>query len=250
MVTVRDIASKACVSTATVSRVLNDMPNVSVPTRQIVIEAAKELGYPLDRFAISGHISKSVLLLVRENALIDNSHLWDTAGEFERCTMMGVKSVFDNKGISTRLQRIEDFSSSELAGILANDISIAGVLILGGVLNREFINELTSAGVKLAVVGAEVKGMNVSSIKADYLGGMYKAVNHLASSGRKRIGLINGPQTTTSSLEKEDGYRLGLARNGLDFSPSLIFQGSFGFESGYQETIAMLDKVSDIDAIA
>ena len=100
------------------------------------------------------------------------------------------------------------------------------------------------------LIGAHAWPLAVNCIVPDYLSGMQSVVEHLASSGRRRIGFVNGPPTTTSSEEKYRGLRLGLALRDLPFLQAVTVAGEFEAEAGYAATRDLLDRWTDLDAIA
>jgi DNA-binding LacI/PurR family transcriptional regulator len=81
------------------------------------------------------------------------------------------------------------------------------------------------------------------------MNGTCQAIKHLASTGRQNIGLISGPPTTTSSEEKYNGYRLGLALCELPFDPRQVMAADFDADSGRRQTRALLGQHPDLDAI-
>jgi LacI family transcriptional regulator len=131
-----------------------------------------------------------------------------------------------------------------------NDLGVTGLVLLGGVLNHDFVCELQKAKVPFVVVGAHVLPLQVNCVVADYVSGMEQIVTHLAAIGRKRIGFVNGPATTSSSADKYRGFRLGLALHDLTFDPRRVVGGDFDAESGYKQTLELLRSAPDLDAIA
>ncbi len=109
---------------------------------------------------------------------------------------------------------------------------------------------LSSAQVPFVVVGAHVQPLQVNCVVADYVSGMEQAITHMASIGRERIGLVNGPATTSSSADKYRGFRLGLALHDLPYDPQRVIGGDFDAESGYLRTLDLLRRAPELDAIA
>ncbi len=245
--TVRQIAKRSHVSPATVSRVLNNHPHVDEQTRAAVMQVAAQLGY--DKAPrVAPRVFRSILLLVRDENLRPEQEISLAGREFERSVLIALQPVFEQHGIAARLQRTR-MEPDEVRSY-TNDLGIAGLILLGGVINHDFVLELQKASVPFVVVGAHVQPLLVNCVVADYVSGMEQAVTHLASVGRERIGLVNGPPTTSSSGDKYRGYRLGLALHDLAFDPSRVVCGDFDAESGYVRTQDLLRTVPDLDAIA
>ncbi len=245
--TIRQIAKRSHVSPATVSRVLNEHPHVDERTRAAVLQVASQLGYakaPRD----ARRVFRSILLLVRDESPRPDQEISLSGREFERSVLIALQPFFEQHGIAARLQRTQ-MEPSEVQTYV-NDLGVAGLVLLGGVLNRAFICELQKTQVPFIVVGAHVQPLPVNCVVADYVSGMEQAVGHLAEIGRKRIGLVNGPATTSSSADKYRGFRLGLALHDLSFDGRRVVCGDFDAESGYQRTLELLRGAADLDAIA
>ena len=247
-VTIRQIAKRTNVSASTVSRVLNDYPYVDEATRTLVHQAASDLGYPIKNLRTAPRLSRSVLLLVREDGLHNGQETNLTGREFERVVTVGLQSVFEQQGIATRLQRTR-MERDEVREYV-NDAGVAGLVLLGGVLNQDFLCELRETKLPFVVVGSHVQPLQVDCVMANYLNGMQLAVEHLATAGRKRIGLVNGLASTTSSSEKLKGFRLALALHDLPFTADQVVDSSFDAESGYTQTLQLLRQSPDLDAVA
>lgn len=247
MATVRDIAQRAHVSIATVSRVLNNHPRVSEETRQIVWQAAHELGYVTSRLRVASPVARSVLVLTREEAAATDNGAPGIGGEFERRVWTGVHSFLEQQGIAVRLQH--SAVTREEAHLHASDISVSGLVLLGGVRERGFVKELQAVGIPFVIAGAHLRPMEVNCVMADVSDGIRQAVEHLIARGRRCIGFINGPSTTTTSAEKWDAFRLGLHLGGLSFAPEQAVVSDFTPESGYQQTRRLLAQNPALDAI-
>ncbi len=245
MTNIRDIAKQANVSIATVSRVFNSHDSVGEATRQLVWQAAHDLGYPLEKIKSTPPISRSVLVLTRDadGDEPDNG----LSREFERNVWVGVQAVFDEHGISTRLQRSKMRVEDALQ--YAEDATISGLVLLGGILNTDFLEQLKAKDLPFVVVGAYAPSLKVNCVMADVMDGMRQVVRHLAEQGRKQIVFVNGPATTATSTAKLDGFQLELSRHALPFSPELVMTADFSPEAGYGRTKELLARHSSLDAL-
>jgi len=246
-VTIRQIAEKTHVSTSTVSRVLNNYAYVDEATRSAVLQVAQELGYPIANPRRVPRVSRSILMLVRSDGFQREQEILASGG-IESAVSSGMQPVFDKHGIAARVQRTRMDPAEALA--YANDLSVAGLVFIGGIVNHDLILELQKTTLPFVVVGAHVRPLQVNCVVADYLSGMQQVVAHLASTGRRRIGLVNGPTTTTSSAEKYKGFRLALALHHLEFDPARVIESEFDAESGYSQTLELLKRTPDVDALA
>lgn len=245
MTNIRDIAKQANVSTATVSRVFNNHTSVSEATRHIVWQAAQELDYPLDKVKIAPPISRSVLVLTRDDAGDDLDNA--LSREFERKVWLGVQAVFDEQEVSTRLQRskmrIED------AIQYSDDLSISGLVLLGGIINLDFVEQLKIKNLPFVIVGAYVSSFRVNCVMADVMDGMRQVVRHLSEQGRKNIAFVNGPATTATSTAKLDGLQLELFKQAVPFFPEQVVAADFSPEAGYVQTKRLLAQCQALDTI-
>lgn len=246
MANIRDVAKQANVSIATVSRVLNNQNNVSESTRQLVWQAVQELNYPLEKLRVASPISRSVLVLVRDDGVNDSD--MTISREFERHVWMGVQSVFEQRHIATRLQRTR--MRPEEAAQYAAETSVSGLVLVGGVSDRDFIGSLKETGIPFIVVGSHLQPIRINCVMADVTHGIRQVVAHLTARGRTNIALVNGPDTTMTSAAKLDGMRLELAKQALPFSADQVIDAEFSANSGYRRTQQLLQQWPDLDAIA
>jgi DNA-binding LacI/PurR family transcriptional regulator len=246
MPTVRDIAKRANVSIATVSRVLNNVNTVNESIRYVVLQAADELGYTLTNSRSKPQINPSVLVLTRTAY---NTHSPDGAGvrEFERRVWNAIHNVLDARGVAARLQNAD--GTADDAHHFANDVSINGVILLGGIIERSFAEELQKQRIPFVVAGSRLADVAVNCVMVDVAQGIREATRYLLAQGRKCIALVNGPVTTMTSAEKLDGLRVTLAEHGQLLDPKCVVTADFHPESGYLQTQALLEAVPHVDAI-
>jgi DNA-binding LacI/PurR family transcriptional regulator len=245
-ITLRDIARRAHVSTSTVSRVLNDYPHVSEGTREAVIQVAHELGYAMDNLRHPAEDSRTALLLIRDTHWQAKQDIRSV--DVDGIIAFGAQSVLSRHGMTTRIQatRMERGDGRQFT----NDPTVTGLIAASGVVDHDFVRELQAAGVPFVIAGSHVRPLGVNCVMADYEDGTDQAVRHLVEAGHRRIGLVNGPSTTTSSAEKLKGFRLGLSLYGMAPSPSQILAcEAFTSESGYTQTLQLLAQAPDLDGI-
>lgn len=245
MTTVRDIARLAGVSPATVSRVLNNHASVNETTRYAVLRAAEDLNYPVENLRARPQISQSVLVLIRPQQ--GGAPGTPTDREFERAVWDGIHAVFDARNIVARLQQ-SNYEPADAAQY-ANDPSILGLIMLGGIVERDFVEMLLKTRVPFVVAGAHLHPFHVNAVMADVAIGIREAVAHLVSRGRNRIGFVNGPETTMTSVEKLEGLQLAALQQGLTIAPKQLVSSDFSPEAGYLQTQRLLAQSSDIDAV-
>lgn len=247
MTTLRDIAHRANVSPSTVSRVLNDYPYVDDVTRAHVWQIVRDLGYSGATIRRQIPRTRSVLLLVRAEPEAGADGGPSVSRDFDRSVAAGVKAVFNQHDIATRLQQTH-MDEAEIAAY-AESLGVAGLILLGGMVRRPYLEALIAAGIPFVLAGAHALPLRVNCVMADVGRATEEVIGHLAQRGRRRIGLVNGPEATSTSAERLRGYRLGLAEHELPLVPDLIVRADFRAEAGYSATLQLLAQAPELDAI-
>ena len=257
-VTLNDVARKAQVSVSTVSRVLNGHPHVSEETRAVVLETAQVLGYPREKLRGRANHSRSVVFtgIGPNNSRLHNTQNREdvihneTVQEFTNLVTAGGRSVLREREIHAVQGDLTFAPGEDILQRCIGDSSIVGVILLGGGIDEAFVQSLKDAELPVVVAGGYVPSRNVDSVMADYRRGTEQAVDHLVERGRRRIGLVNGPPTTITSVEKMKGFRLALTLHDLPFAPEHIVDAdSFSSQRGHDQTVRLLEQTPDLDAI-
>ncbi len=243
MATIKDIAQQAGVSIATVSRALNDHPSVNEATRYSILQIAQQLNYPVENMQAKQYIGRSVLIIVRKDAT-------DVAPEkrdIESSIWNGVQTALEDSGIATRLQ--QSYMTLEEAQDYVSDVSVSGLIVLGGVVKPQFAAHLAKHNLPFIVAGARLESLKVNAVMADIADGMAQVAHHLIQRGRRSIGFINGPADTMTSAEKLNSLRFSLYTQGIELPAEQVFTSSFSAEDGYQQTTKLIQRVPHVDAI-
>lgn len=231
-----DVALAAGVSKATASYVMNGRPGISERTRERVLAAAAELGYRPARRptpVVTGQIG----VILSATLSTPDGHPNYYVAEL----LAGVESEVATQGF--RLQAT--VWSGELPPMV-RDRDVAGVLFLGGSFPVEVARQCELPAV---LVGTSFPQWPYDSVLADNRQGAYLAVGHLIARGRRRVALLNGPETTRTSESKLLGYRDALEEHHLAIDPVLVGAGDFSPESGSREMARLLGARGDIEAI-
>lgn len=253
----RDIAERANVSQATVSRVLNNHPSVDPRTRASVHTVLTQLGYPVPGESIEQQNGKAKYIFVATRGVesrplpdeSDNDKKNPYFDDFAPLVIDGIETVARRLGMHMRIERLrlEEPGPAELARLRQAD----GVVVVGGILGRgSIIDELEKIGKPFVVAGGHLGDREINCVLGDYLRSANLAVKTLAQLGHRRIALVNGPPTTTTSQDKLAGYRLGIAEYGLGLDEKLIVAaGDFDPHSGYRVTQELLSRTRRFTAI-
>lgn len=217
-VTIAQIADRAGVSPATVSKVLNGRDDVATETRAAVQELLDEAGYTR-RGAKTARSRPRLMDLV----VTDLGSLW--ANE----VLKGAEEEAQARGVGlvvTATHSKEVPSSTWLNALVARNS--AGVVLVASRLAADAAAELAALGIPLVLVDP-VGGFDPAIPRvgaANWAGGL-AATEHLIGLGHHRIGVITGPMELLCSQQRLDGYHTAMARAGLPVSPELIRHGNF-----------------------
>lgn len=251
-VKLRDVATRANVSVATVSRVLNNYPNVDSTTRHQVLRVLSELGYPMMEARSQSAPADIRTIIVATDGLSDGAQTEDeevhTPANFIHVIINGIELVARRSGIRMNILRthMADPSPEDLTHFTEGD----GVIIIGGVISPVLISALEEAHIPFVQAAAHAGKHEINCVLGDYLQGATEAITALAELGHRRIAMINGPSTTMTSMDKLSGYKLGLCEAGLAFDPNLVVPARyFDAQDGYQATQTLLQRTRGITAI-
>ncbi len=224
-VTIRDVASRAGFSITTVSLVLNNR-NANIPqkTRDIILDAAKELGYRPNQLAVSLITKKTnVLGLIIPD--IANSFFAEITKQVDlEANRHGytiiIGETFNNiKKYNELLQMYVDRQVDGIVVTNSTRLSVADEL--------KNIDFLKKHGIPSMSIDSSIERSDVNSILVDQKLGGYVATKHLLELGHRVIGCMTGPFGVTTSDERVAGYKKALAEYGISFRPELLFEGDY-----------------------
>lgn len=233
MATISDVAKRAGVSPVTVSRVINDLGNVSLATRERVGLAIQELGYVPSGVAQSlrSKRTRSLALIVPD---IQNS-FWTTVAR-------GVEDAAQSKGYSVFLCNTDENPAKQrryLDVVIGQRVD--GVIIAPYDSDATNIAPLRDREIATVVIDRHIEGWDTDTVNSDSIAGARALTQHLLGLGHQRIGIITGPATTTTAADRVRGYRLALNEAGLTPDERLIKYGEFRSAVGERLTHEVLD---------
>ena len=244
-VTIKDVAQAAGVSTQTVSRVINDRPDVLPHTRARVQKAVIELGYAPNVIARSLSRGRSNTLGIVGFGL---QYFGSTS------VLTGIEHKTNELGYSLLLSLLDQFEPARIDAILDNLLSrqVEGIIwaIPGQTQLLEWITAKT-ANLPVPVVYLNKNQFQdhvVVGVDNQYGGRL--ATQHLIDQGYKRIGLITGPTDWWEACEREKGWRQVMQEAGLDDNLELLkVNGDWSAASGDTALHALYQKCPDLDAV-
>ncbi len=221
---IREIASRAGVSIATVSRAINRVPTVDPKLAKRVWKIVDELGYYPNtqaRALVSGK-SRIFGLIVSE---ITNPFFPEIVQTFED---LAVQHNYEILLTST----VHDPKRTELSVRRMIERRVDGVAILTFGMEESLLADLRFRKVPLVFVdvGPDIPG--VSNIRINYQNGIRQAVQHLAALRHTRMAFITGPLHLKSALARREAFKKSMEEIGLEIAPELIVVGDHTMEGG------------------
>ncbi len=241
--TLEDVAEKAGVSRSTVSRVVNEHPNVSEVVRKRVLKVIQKTGYHPHAAArtLASHHSWTIGLVLPHSVsffFTDPYYPHLLKGIAQACNQHNYTLALFLVGAKDDEEKI--FPRVSRGGLLD------GVLVQSGHHgDQQIIGDLVDANMPLVVVGRPFRSDNVSYIDIDNVKASYSAVNHLIRLGYKRIGTISGPENSTVGLDRKTGYLKALNEYNREIEKSLITEGDFTEAGGYSAMQRLLSAKPD-----
>jgi LacI family transcriptional regulator len=231
--TILDVAKRARVAVSSVSRVLNDHPDVSPVMRQKVLAAAEALGYEPDFIAKSlrSGMTHSVGFVVRD---ISNPLFADIA--------KGAEDALRQAGYSMVLTNSEgdpDLDARYIVLLRQRRVD-ALILALESESHPSTLEALRNFPGSLVLLDREVPSLTASAVLCDHCTGVRDAVDHLLSLGHRRTGLVAGPTAIRVTRERLRGYMEAHENRGVGLHDDLIRLGAYTKEFGYDQTLALL----------
>lgn len=244
-VTIKDIAANAGVSTQTVSRVLNNHPDVSQVTLERVKRVIKETGY-------SPNILARSLIRGRSHMLGVVAYGLKYYGPSRMIT--GIERRAAELGYSMFLHLIHDPETDDVEfqinSLLAHQVDgiIWAIPEIGN--NRAWAHMLSkNFNVPLVFVSGMDKPTSLFTVGIDNLAIGKLATQHLIDGGARSIGIITGPLNWWEAQQRQQGWRKVLKANGMDDQEQLVTVGDWNAKSGEQAYNQLIEQEPKIDAI-
>lgn len=242
---IEDVALAARVSTQTVSRVLNNRPEVLPATRQRVLDAMTLLGYEPSLFARGLAGSKAHIIgMIAEDLSEPLMAHFIAAVELETKRHGYFLLVSSNTNpdpenpIHTRM-----LASSHVDGILFSRLG-------EGEQEKTYLQELLSKKIPLVALGNwPGTAGKISSVALDEVDGGYRATRHLLELGHRQIGMLTGPMHNSAARGRAQGYEQALQEFGLALDPELVVAGDWTFGSGFLGAMALLKQRPNLSAV-
>ncbi|KEI43257.1 LacI family DNA-binding transcriptional regulator [Saccharopolyspora rectivirgula] len=240
MATISDVAARAGVSTATVSRTLNGKTTVDPALAARVLAAAAELGYRPNGPARNLRKQETAVI-----ALI----ISDVENPFFTAIARGAEDVAHSAGYSVVLCNSDDNPDKEREYIdVALQERMAGVLLSPSGRSAN-VEPLLRSGTPVVAVDRPLPGSAGDAVLVDSRLGAKQATAHLAEQGYQRIGCITGPSGVLTADERLAGYREGLRAAKRSTSNALVRRSEFKAAGAKRAAYSLLTQANAPDAL-
>lgn len=242
--TYAEIAMKAGVSKATVSRVLNGDERVHPDRTAAVMAAAEGLGYRPNRAAraLSTGRTGMVAIVIDDDPTALSDPFWGVL-------LAGISRVFLANDLHSLLM-VTHLDSPE--GAIAHYLEggeVDGAIFLQ-VHKDAVINKVNSQGLPVLMVGRPIEGeSDIAYVDTDNVGGGFQATQYLFDRGCKNVATLTGDLEASAGFDRLSGYRKAHEVAGIEVNEDLIARANWSFESAKLMTLRLLAKNPDIDGI-
>ncbi len=239
--TSRDVARKAGVSVATVSRVLNGSPLVTESARRKVLRVVKQLNYHPNRAAQrlrAGH-SRVIGLIIS-----------DIQNPFFTSVVRGIEDVAYQHGYSLVLcNSDEDPEKENLYINVMRSEEVAGVILASASRASPHLDDLIAYNIPVVAIDRQIAKRQVDAVLVKNSDSAYQAVSHLTGLGHRCIGYIGLPLTRTPGRERYDGYRRALRDHNLKVKRALVRISDAKQQGGCESTRDLLSQQPCVTAL-
>jgi LacI family transcriptional regulator len=238
---IADVARRARVSPATVSRVLNGTKRVVPEVESRVRAAIAELRY--EPFGPARALRQQ---RVRVWAVI----IADVENPFFTSVVRGIEDVAYAEGYRLVLCNSDEDVTKETdyLDIVLRE-RMAGVVIAATSTTESKLDRVREAGIPVVAIDREVDTSDVDAVMVDNRAGARAATEHLIDNGWRRVGCVVGPSRISTSNERLEGYRAALSHRGVTFDRALMRRADFREDGGYKATRALLELDDRPDAL-
>jgi LacI family transcriptional regulator len=230
--TLADIARSLGVSKMTVSRAINNHPEISPETRARILEAAQRMNYRPNQYARALTTNRSYLLAV---VVPDLMHSYFA----EICR--GIETVAKPLGYQNLICSTDEDAANEEAEIEALLPRTDGLILASSASPDElkFYRRIIRDHAKVVLIDRQLEGLRCSTVTTDDVKVGALATEHLLNLGHRRVGHLKGTVASTAAMRFE-GYKEALTKHGIPLDTSLVRECGFTESDGYRAMKAWL----------
>ncbi len=242
---IKDVAKMANVSIATVSRVINKVPNVNPEIRERVEIAVKNLNYEPNRMAqsLSGTPLKAIAVAASRSS---NS-------EYTSRVLMNISKYMQKAGYHVILNHADnDIEEVEQCTSLVKSSMVQGVILLGSKCEDLLVTRLYELGIPFVVIGRvsnPILSDVVFQVDTNNIEGSNRSIEYLFSLGHRNIGCIHSALSYVVSRDRLDGYLLAHKNANVPINYRNIVDGGYTVGDAYEAALELLSQENPPTAI-
>ncbi len=235
--TIRDVARRAQLSVATVSRALNGFDNVSEKAKEQVAQAVRELGY-------IPHAGARSLSLARTNAI--GVVLPDLHGEFFSEIVRGMDREASRRGYLLLLSNLHGSPEQASLALRAMRGRVDGLIVMAPQLGADDLAASLPSGLPSILINTRGGSGSHAAIHVDNAAGVRAVVDHLVALGRKRLVHVAGPEGNIDADERAVAFRSACADRSVECE---VLRGDFEEVSGERLVEELIRRGHRFDAV-
>ncbi len=250
-----EIAKIVGMSRSTVSRVINNYPNVTEETRKKVMDAIEKYNYSPNAFArtLAGKGSETigVFFVIEENSGGDRQ-LFNN--DFFTAYLDAIVDAANEKGYYVLIQTVYSKQDLQRVNRAFVEKRIDGGILIGTrdttlealqlhVIHQPIVVFDMEEAVIAETMGSDKLGdADIVCMNTDDYDGVSKVMDYLIEQGKRRIGFIRGVEETRSARQRYNAYLESLTKQGIEIDTSIILEGRFNRETTESAVRAMIDS--------
>lgn len=244
--TIKEVAAKADVSTATVSRVFSGKGYVDQETRAKVKSVAQKLNYTPKKYKtrqLQFDFQNVICVVIPD---IHNTYYIEVIQGIEReMDKQGIEVLIFNtaEDPDKEIRCLNMLRQSRIGGLIAVPVSDAVSY------NAECLIEINNSDIPVVILDRDIRAGNLDGVFMDNFNGAYQSIQTFIKNGHKNIAIICGPTTSTSGIERLNGYLEALKDNHIQVREEYILYGDFMQNCAYKLTRKLVERHKEVTAI-
>lgn len=241
-ITIKDIAKMAKVSTATVSRVLNQVGGYNEETKKKILQVAEELGYRRNEMARS---------LVKKSSNLIGIIMPNVSTIFYADIVNGIEQEAQKNGYNVILAHAGDKGVRVIDCLrMMEERKVDGLIIVSILLEKEQVSALQSLSVPFILISSDTEDKQIPYIKVNDYDASYAATEYLIKNGHRKICLAGvDPLDRVAGIPRMEGYKKALQTHALSLNQDYIFYGDYSFSAGKAALESYIAKQLDFTAV-
>lgn len=238
---ISDVAKRAGVSAATVSRVLNQSELVTEKTKKRVQQAIEEMNYTPNAMAQNLRSRKTMKIGVVVS---------DIEVSYYAEIIKGIENMANSLDYNIIIcdaqnQKLKEY---EYVSLLQNR-TVDGMIFVTPMMSNKEVIALVEDGYSVAVIGRFIEHEQIPCAFTDNVKIGKDVVDHLIEQGHEKIAFLSGYADAIDSYERLEGYMKALKEAGMPFIPELIDNGDFNESGGYEGFLRLHERNADLTAV-